>query len=148
MFHQKGVAVIEMALTLGFLLLLTVGITEFGRALWYYSAIQKVTRDGSRCLSYTKWENTSVAKSAAGNCLSTVTTDAGSAGVLVTPSTVEMMLDGSTATTSSWGVGNAPRYVGIHVQHDMTWLWSVGGGLPAPGDSVRSQIYATMPLMN
>lgn len=144
MSRQKGVAVIELALTLGFLLLLAVGITEIGRALWYYDALQKSAREGARCLSYTKWDPASNAQS----CLDMVTTDAGLAGVPLAPLTVEMTLNGTVSPASVWGVIPPPAYVGIHVQHDMTWLWSIGEGLPAPGSPMRSQIYATMPLMN
>lgn len=49
--HQRGVAAVELALVIIFLLLLTAGIVEFGRAFWYYDALTKATRDGARMLS-------------------------------------------------------------------------------------------------
>lgn len=49
--EQKGVAAVEFALVLVFLLLLVAGIVEFGRAFWYYDALTKATRDGARFLS-------------------------------------------------------------------------------------------------
>ena len=48
---QRGVAAVEFALVIVFLLLLTAGIVEFGRAFWYYDALTKATRDGARMLS-------------------------------------------------------------------------------------------------
>lgn len=41
----------ELALVLGLLLLLAAGIVEFGRALWYYDALAKGTRDAARYMS-------------------------------------------------------------------------------------------------
>ncbi|NMG00003.1 pilus assembly protein [Aromatoleum toluolicum] len=49
--NQRGVAAVELALVIIFLLLLTAGIVEFGRAFWYYDALTKATRDGARMLS-------------------------------------------------------------------------------------------------
>ena len=48
---QRGVAAVEFALVIVFLLLLVAGIVEFGRAFWYYDALTKATRDGARMLS-------------------------------------------------------------------------------------------------
>ena len=48
---QKGVAIVEFALILPFLLLLTFITTEFGRAIWEYNTLAKSVRDGSRYLS-------------------------------------------------------------------------------------------------
>jgi len=49
--HQRGVAAVEFAFVIVFLLLLLAGIVEFGRAFWYYDALTKATRDGARMLS-------------------------------------------------------------------------------------------------
>ena len=49
--RQKGVAIIEFALILPFLLLLTFFTTEFGRAIWEYNTLTKSVRDGARYLS-------------------------------------------------------------------------------------------------
>lgn len=48
---QHGVAAVELAFVIFFLLLLVAGIVEFGRAFWYYDALTKATRDGARILS-------------------------------------------------------------------------------------------------
>lgn len=50
--NQKGVALVELALILPLLLLLTFITTEFGRAMFEYNAITKSTRDAVRYLSF------------------------------------------------------------------------------------------------
>ena len=49
--RQKGVAIVEFALVLPFLLLLTFITTEFGRAIWEYNTLTKSVRDAARYLS-------------------------------------------------------------------------------------------------
>jgi Flp pilus assembly protein TadG len=49
--RHKGVALIEFALTLPILLILTFITTEFGRALYQYNIITKSVRDAARYLS-------------------------------------------------------------------------------------------------
>lgn len=49
--RQGGIAAVEFALMLFVLLLVGAGLAEFGRALWYYDAIAKGTRDAARHLS-------------------------------------------------------------------------------------------------
>jgi Flp pilus assembly protein TadG len=48
---QGGVAIVEFALVLPLLLLLTFITTEFGRALYQYNVIAKSVRDAARYLS-------------------------------------------------------------------------------------------------
>jgi len=48
---QRGVAAIELAIGMVMILLITSGIVEFGRAFWYYNALDKATRDAARYLS-------------------------------------------------------------------------------------------------
>jgi Flp pilus assembly protein TadG len=48
---QRGVAIIEFALILPFLLVLTFIVTEFGRAIWQYNTLAKAVRDSARYLS-------------------------------------------------------------------------------------------------
>lgn len=49
--HQHGVALIEFALTLPVLLVLTFITIEFGRALYQYNTLTKAVRDAARYLS-------------------------------------------------------------------------------------------------
>jgi hypothetical protein len=48
---QRGVAIIEFALILPLLLLLTFITTELGRAIWQYNTLTKSVRDAARYLS-------------------------------------------------------------------------------------------------
>jgi Flp pilus assembly protein TadG len=48
---QKGVALVEFALILPFLLLLSITAAEFGRAIWEYNTLTKSVRDAARYLS-------------------------------------------------------------------------------------------------
>lgn len=49
--RQKGTAIVEFALILPLLLLLTFVTTEFGRAMFQYNTITKSVRDAARYLS-------------------------------------------------------------------------------------------------
>ncbi|MGN6702141.1 MAG: TadE/TadG family type IV pilus assembly protein [Burkholderiaceae bacterium] len=49
--RQQGVALIELALILPLLVMLTFLTTEFGRALYQYNTLVKAARDGVRYLS-------------------------------------------------------------------------------------------------
>src|SRR5512133_4185192 len=48
---QGGVALVEFALILPFLLLLSIITFEFGRAIWQYNTLTKSVRDAARYLS-------------------------------------------------------------------------------------------------
>lgn len=50
--RQRGVALVELALIIPLLLLLTFITTEFGRAMFEYNAVTKATRDAVRYLSF------------------------------------------------------------------------------------------------
>lgn len=49
--RQKGVALVEFALILPFLLLLSITTVELGRAIWEYNTLTKSVRDAARYLS-------------------------------------------------------------------------------------------------
>ena len=48
---QRGVAVVEFALVLPFLILLSAITSEFGRAMYEYNSLAKAVRDSARYLS-------------------------------------------------------------------------------------------------
>lgn len=50
-YKARGVAAVEFAFVIIFLLIIVAGIIEFGRAFWYYNALDKATRDGARYMS-------------------------------------------------------------------------------------------------
>ena len=49
--RQNGVALVEFALILPFLLLLSLLAVEFGRAIWEYNTLTKSVRDAARYLA-------------------------------------------------------------------------------------------------
>jgi Flp pilus assembly protein TadG len=49
--RQKGVALIELGITIVVLVTIVFGITEFGRAIYQYNTLAKATRDAVRYLS-------------------------------------------------------------------------------------------------
>jgi len=55
---QRGVVAVEFALVLIPLLLVVIGLIEFGRTFWYYDALVKSTRDAARYVSEVKVSST------------------------------------------------------------------------------------------
>ena len=49
--NNRGQSLLEFALVLPFLLLIALGIIEFGRAFYQYNTLNKAIRDGARYLS-------------------------------------------------------------------------------------------------
>jgi Flp pilus assembly protein TadG len=49
--RQRGVAMIELAISLSLLITLVFGITEFGRAMFLYDTLAKSARDAARFLA-------------------------------------------------------------------------------------------------
>ncbi len=49
--RTRGVAMVEFAIVLVPLIMLAMGVAEFGRAIWQYEALTKSTRDAARYLS-------------------------------------------------------------------------------------------------
>jgi Flp pilus assembly protein TadG len=46
--RERGAAMIEMAITMPLLLLLSIGVFEFGRAFQYWQVLTNATREGAR----------------------------------------------------------------------------------------------------
>lgn len=62
--RQSGLALVELALTIGILLAIVFGITEFGRAIYQYDTLAKAARDAARYLSTkTPGDTTAIAAS-------------------------------------------------------------------------------------
>ena len=146
---EKGTAIVEFAFLMVFLLLLTMGITEIGRAFWYYSALQKAARDGARCLSIQPWAAGQESK-----CVTLVFDSANSAGVVNHVGGTPVVLNAANVRidcgsgSCSWGSGAKPEYVRVHIDgFNMGWLWSLGTPLPQAGGSSGIQVQAAMPYM-
>jgi Flp pilus assembly protein TadG len=61
--NQRGVAIIEFALVMPLLLVMTFMVTEFGRAIYQYNVVTKSVRDAARYLTI-QTPNTKVAEAA------------------------------------------------------------------------------------
>ena len=97
--RQRGAAIIEFALILPLLLVLTFITTEFGRAMYEYNALTKSTRDAARYLSVQFQSNTQVDE--ARNLAVYGTTTAGSQPLVSNLATSQV--------TAVWGTaGTAP----------------------------------------
>ena len=55
---QKGVAMVEFAIAVPLLLLLLLGIAEFGRLLYHYNNLLQANRDAVRYLAGQAWNST------------------------------------------------------------------------------------------
>jgi Flp pilus assembly protein TadG len=55
-----GAAAVEMAIVTVVMLLMAAGTVEFGRAFWYYTALDKATRDAARYMSAVPEEDMAV----------------------------------------------------------------------------------------
>ncbi|PWB54692.1 MAG: hypothetical protein C3F18_06585 [Nitrosomonadales bacterium] len=147
---EKGAAIVEFAFLMVFLLLLTMGITEIGRAFWYYSAMQKAARDGARCLSLQPWAAGQESK-----CIDLVWQSANSAGVVNHVGSAAVALNAGNVRidcgggSCSWGSGARPEYVRVHIDgFNMGWIWSFGTPLPDAGGNSGINVQAAMPYMN
>lgn len=135
---EHGTAVLEFAFLLTFLLLLTLGITEFGRAFWYYSALQKGARDAARCVSLTDLAN----NGAIANCRRLAADTANAAGVWP-----QVTADDNVVLVRS-DMSAAPEYIRIAIRnYDIAWIWSLGEPFPDAGGQTSLQVSAAMPYM-
>ncbi len=106
--QQSGLALVEFALTIGFLLAMVFGITELGRAIYQYDALAKAARDAARFLS-TKSPGNAASISAA-VCLAVYGTPACSGTPLVTGLVVGMVsvCDAVSCPTTNHAQGTDP----------------------------------------
>lgn len=49
--RQRGVALVELSVSIAVLIAIVFGITEFGRAIYQYNTLAKAARDGARYLA-------------------------------------------------------------------------------------------------
>jgi hypothetical protein len=136
---QAGTAVIEFAFVMVFLLLLTIGITEIGRAFWYYNALQKAARDGARCLSTVAWSSDPKVTDRRPDCVNLVVTTAQAAGL---PNFGTANVEHEPPFSATPAAGD-PITVSI-VNYSMVWIWSLGN-LPSPGGTSEIVVEETMP---
>lgn len=120
---QRGVAALEFALVIIFLLLIVSGIVGFGFSFWYYNALSKATRDGARLLSMVPVEEI---VSGVGDTKSLVADSANAARL--SPALSEGQVDVTCLDTAFAEIdcedGTAPAYVRVQIMD------SSGNGYP------------------
>lgn len=146
-FQQRGVAAVELGLTLVFLLLIAAGIFEFGRAFWHYNALAKATRDGARLMSVNAKTNIASVGIAAAKSL--VVQEVNGANLTPQITTANVVVTCSPSCTD----GAAPNSVTVQISG---YTLNIGGVFPFfnPNTLSTSNIpgialapYTTMPYM-
>ncbi len=83
--NKRGSAALEFAICMPFMITLTIGAIEFGRALWCHHTLVEMTRDATRYLSRVPDPTNGTYQTAARNLALTGTFD-GSGSPLIPPS--------------------------------------------------------------
>ncbi|HEV8554592.1 MAG TPA: TadE family protein [Casimicrobiaceae bacterium] len=118
----RGAAVVEFAIVLTLMLLITAGIFEFGRAFQYYDALSKATRNGARLMSAApKATISSVAVNDAKN-LVVAAANAANLKPLLTAADVVV-----TCTPAACADGTAPTDVEVSISG---YTITIGGVMP------------------
>ena len=119
---ERGAAIVEFAIVLSLMLLITAGIFEFGRAFQYYDALAKATRDGARYMStVNKATISSVAVSDAKNLVVAAANAANLSPALTTGDVVV------TCTPAACADGTAPTDVEVSISG---YTMTIGAVMP------------------
>ena len=107
---ERGANVVEMALVMGFLLLLAAGAVDIGRAYHTYIVMTNAAREGARWGSHYPWDETGI--------LDTTIDEAADSGV-----------DLSLGTVTVYGLSGPPGDpIGVEVELPYaTWLAGIWG---------------------
>ena len=134
--NQRGVAMVELAISILVLVTIAFGITEFGRAIYHYNTLAKTARDAARFLS-TRDANDALAKTQA-RCLAVHGTPTCAGAPLAPGLTVEMVsiCDAISCPGDHAAQGSAP------VMHLVTV--SIGGPNATP-DTFESLLSFVVP---
>ena len=124
--RQHGGAAVEFGIVLALLVTLLAGIFGFGRAFWYYDALNKATRDAARNMSVKA--KASIASQGVVAAKQTVVDAATSAGIsgFTTANVTVTCLD-TAFNDSSCTDGTAPGGIRVEV---VNYTLSVGQYLP------------------
>lgn len=113
---RRGSALVEFALVFAVLFSILAAIFEFGRALWYYNALARATRDGARMMSVAA--KATIASSAVAAAKAYVVSAVASGGVndpAFTTANVTVTCLDSTYASSTCVDGTAPGGVTVAV---------------------------------
>ncbi len=123
---QQGVAMVEFAIALPLLLLLLLGIAEFGRMLYQYNSLLQANRDAVRYLAGEAW-NGNLGQVVIDPVVEARTKNLAVYGVPVPMSGSEVVPGLTTANVTVGAVGSE------HVQVSTSYVFQpvIGTGLPA-----------------
>jgi Flp pilus assembly protein TadG len=119
---QRGAAIVEFAIVLSLMLLITAGIFEFGRAFQYYDALAKATRDGARYMSTVP--NATISSVAVSNAKDLVVAAANAANLSPTLTTGDVVV---TCTPAACADGTAPADIEVSISG---YSINIGGVMP------------------
>ena len=138
--RQKGAAAVEFAIVISLLVLITGGIIEFGRVLWYYDALTKATRDGVRFMS-TVPNDTILSNITAAQNLVVNAANAANVSPVLTLGNVSV-----TCQQAACQNGVAPEYVKVAItEYSVTFgSWFP---IPLPSGPLALTPYTTMRYM-
>lgn len=141
--RQKGAAAVEFAIVISLLVLITGGIIEFGRVLWYYDALTKATRDGARFMSAVPNDTISTNITAAQNLVVNAASAANVSPVLTSGPSGNVDVTCEPAPCQN---GVAPEYVKVAItRYSVTFgSWFA---IPLPSGPLTLAPYTTMRYM-
>jgi Flp pilus assembly protein TadG len=118
----RGAAIVEFAIVLTLMLLITAGIFEFGRAFQYYDALAKATRDGARLMSAAP--KATISSVAVTNAKNLVVAAANAANVKPVLTNGDVVV---TCTPAACADGTAPTDVEVSISG---YSITIGGVMP------------------
>ena len=118
----RGAAIVEFAIVLSLMLLITAGIFEFARAFQYYDALAKATRDGARLMSAAP--KATINSVAVSNAQALVVAAANAANLNPLLTTAEVVV---TCTPAACADGTAPTDVEVSISG---YSINIGGVMP------------------
>ena len=119
---QRGAAVVEFAIVLSLMLLITAGIFEFARAFQYYDALAKATRDGARYMSTAP--KATISSVAVGKAQGLVVAAANAANLKPALTNGDVVV---TCTPAACADGTAPGCVEVSISG---YTITIGGVMP------------------
>jgi len=138
---QQGVAMVELALALPLLVLLLLGIAEFGRLLFQYNSLMQASRDAGRFVAGQAW-NATLGQVALSSTLQSQTQNVAVYGVPANPNGYPPVVPG--LTTSNVSVSTVAGTNNVQVSITYTYQPVIGSVLPAfYGNSVPLGIALT-----
>ncbi|OHC30168.1 MAG: pilus assembly protein TadG [Pseudomonadales bacterium RIFCSPLOWO2_12_59_9] len=132
---QRGIAMVEFAIALPLLVLLLLGIAEFGRMLYQYNSLLQASRDAGRFAAGQAW-NATLGKVdlPSGGALETQTKNVAVYGVPANPNGYPSVVPGLTAADVQVSAQGTD-----HVRVSISYIFQpvIGTGLPALiGDAI------------